>query len=769
MTDRRATERIPFEVEVGRIIDVLAKQIYQSPLALLRENVQNAFDAVLLRRHRFGEFDARIDISIERSSIAIEDNGIGMSPDDLRRHYWTAGSSGKNNPEARAAGVVGTFGIGAMANFGVAETLELETESAVSGDRTVSVAHRATLSTSEECIEITPVPPTGAAGTRVVARFAESTIDVGEAIRYIKDFVTFVEVPVFVNGELCSQRPLDELVPPPADAEPVGLGRVGGRLSGEATLRVTGAGEVWLSLDSLRYLDQPVRGRLVLRQGAGGLRTFRSGFGLAVAAVSSGYALGGAADIAILEPTAGREALTTASLQVLQETVAAIEDSVSPKLADRPEANQSGALINWINSRGRYDLCGQLLIRVEPGGQSIPLQRVRDESQAAPFLYYAGSDQAMIASSSSDERPLLVLAAGRARRQCETGYLTQYCRAEEVSDAPTVLDEKPRGDWAVGERALTFRIASILQADYFLEALVGLGTLSHGLPIVVEDSRRPIRVVLDPTASTFEVIRELYESDYVLFGSMVKDYVRNVVFPRVSHLVPSSTRQGAEAFLKSIKRTRDVFEYEMDDLGDFAGIWDEYLNGAISMTEAVDRSTRVARQTVQVFEPSTASSAAEVLPDVVDGAASADAPSPGPAPPILRTEVATAAKLLTVEDGQPAVYGYRCFVALSERAREERGEFFLQPHSTAVVWGGQKVVFVFEHHSGEFGLYYDLQGSHVVSSESGGGPYPTATIVLQDKIFIPVPDSLIAAFIPSGEERKRFEVRSDLLYTDLAV
>jgi molecular chaperone HtpG len=25
-----------------------------------------------------------------------------------------------------------------------------------------------------------------------------------------------------------------------------------------------------------------------------------------------------------------------------------------------------------------------------------------------------------------------------------------------------------------------------------------------------------------------------------------------------------------------------------------------------------------------------------------------------------------------------------------------------------VVWGGQKVLFVFEHHSGEFGLYYDV-------------------------------------------------------------
>ncbi|WP_373694467.1 ATP-binding protein [Rhizobium sp. AN63] len=64
-----------------------------------------------------GNFHPQIDVRIEHDRIKIADNGIGMSRDELRRHFWTAGSSSKNNPEARAAGVVGTFGIGAMANF----------------------------------------------------------------------------------------------------------------------------------------------------------------------------------------------------------------------------------------------------------------------------------------------------------------------------------------------------------------------------------------------------------------------------------------------------------------------------------------------------------------------------------------------------------------------------------------------------------------------------------------------------------------------------
>jgi hypothetical protein len=38
--------------------------------------------------------------------------------------------------------------------------------------------------------------------------------------------------------------------------------------------------------------------------------------------------------------------------------------------------------------------------------------------------------------------------------------------------------------------------------------------------------------------------------------------------------------------------------------------------------------------------------------------------------------------------------------------------------------------------------------------------------VLSNKVFIPVPDELAEVFISKGAERKRFEVRSDLLFTD---
>ena len=40
---------IVFQVETDRVLKILTRDIYDSPLALLRENVQNAYDAVRMR------------------------------------------------------------------------------------------------------------------------------------------------------------------------------------------------------------------------------------------------------------------------------------------------------------------------------------------------------------------------------------------------------------------------------------------------------------------------------------------------------------------------------------------------------------------------------------------------------------------------------------------------------------------------------------------------------------------------------------------------
>ena len=96
------------------------------------------------------------------------------------------------------------------------------------------------------------------------------------------------------------------------------------------------------------------------------------------------------------------------------------------------------------------------------------------------------------------------------------------------------------------------------------------------------------------------------------------------------------------------------------------------------------------------------------------------------------------------------------------------GEFFLQPHTTNIVWGGQKTLFIFMHHSRQFGLYYDLLAREVIEAPTGGGAYPTCSIILKDRLYIPIPGEISASFVPALGEKKRFEIRADILRTESA-
>ncbi|MBT9445622.1 MAG: ATP-binding protein [Hyphomonadaceae bacterium] len=772
------SELIPFEFEAQRVIELLAKQIYQSPLALLRENTQNAFDAVRLRLHKEGDnFSPRIDINLSAREITVEDNGIGMTPQDLRQHFWRAGSSSKNTAEARAAGVVGTFGIGAMASFGIADALTVETQSIFSGERSYSHAERAKLSLKEDCVQLKKIPATDSSGTKVIAHVsAIFNVNVEQAKSYIAEFVSLVGVPVFVNGELVSQKPVEAAVPkvPEAWRSDFGHTKFGERLAASGTLIVSNNADMWLSLSSISWdgLDKP--GRIVLRSGMSTLRTFRSGFGLSTVSVSSAYQFGGVADFMFLEPTAGREAITTDGVQLLQSMMVEIDQFASIALSAHDECDLSTPFMSWVSRHKRVDLMQRLRATISPGDR-IALSELAKMTSDRAILYYEGADQTVIKLHASDESPVLVLARGNPRRQCEQLFIASRVKTELITDTPKVKNRKPSAALTMQENALAFRLMSILDSDYFLKSDVSFGQVSHSLPLVAEKNGEIVFITLNSESPSVRLLLGLYEQDYSAYSGMAKDFARTVVFPRIADYVPSSTRQGAEAFLKAIRKSRELFEYEDSDLGSLPQIWEDQLEGRITVEQAVERSRLAVRTSVQVVEPAATAQANEVVGDVIANEAALQASSEdtaqgssdsGAAPAITRVDQESKAKLLTIKDGEAALRGYRCFLAISDRAREEMGEFFLQPHRTSIVWGGQKTLFIFLHHSEEFGLYYDLQTREAIDAPAGGGAFPTATIVLKDRIFIPIPEAIRASFIPASGEKKRFEVRADIIHTE---
>lgn len=768
------SDHIPFVIDIKKVIDILAKQIYQSSLALLRENCQNAYDAVLQRMYLNQKFEPFIKIKIEPSEISIEDNGIGMTKEEMKKHFWHAGSSGKNTTDALAAGVVGTFGIGAMANFGVADKLVVTSESATKSERTISSAKREDLSATKDCIELRKVDPIGNPGTTIKATISEgSHINVDEATKYIKNIIRNINIPVYINDSLSSQEDFSSRVPE------IKAGwryqkseyQISDDIKADVHLVIAKTGEVWIKLEKIFYQNGSLKGEMILRQNLQQIQTFRSNFALALTGVNSAYAFGGIANLSIFRPTAGREALTSSSMQILQSIMTSIENFVSLNIANTEYANMNTNFMDWISRNKRYDLCSNLKIRKEPGNIQVSLESIKSQGEEQPFNYFEGTEKSIINQFASEDQPLIIVSTRQPRRRCEIEYITRFCNGNRIEDTPSVTKLKERNDWSLDESAISFRIINILEQDYFLKCEVDFGMISHGLSIHVAFDSVPYKIVLNARSSTVALLLESYKSDISLMPILIKDFVRSVIFPKISSKVPSSTKEGAEAFLKRIRRPKDIFEYEQDDLGNLSDIWQKYLEGKFSLRDAAQKSVTYVQRNVQIVDSANTSNISQVLPDVVENQrliqSLSKEPDYDPLPSISRIEIESKAKLLLINETEPPLKGYRCFLALTDRVRKERMEFFLQPHRTEVVWGGQKAMFIFPHHSEEFALYYELQGNEIFSEESGGGKFPTCTIVLKNQIYLPIPNVIKENFIPSGNGRKRFEIQCDLLYPDL--
>ncbi len=758
-----AEKKIPFKVEFSRILELLADQIYQSPLALLRENTQNAFDAIRMREALGQKFDAKIEVSVDHEKLVVCDNGIGMTANEIETNYWYAGRSGKNTDTARAAGVVGTFGIGAMANFGVANSLSVESESADTGERTLSSVQKSELSTDRPGISVNPVVQAGEPGTTVCAYIdPEKRIDIREARQYIREFVEFVDIPVFFNGELISGAEHRSFLPSERHAWSERLSEItlGGILTGDLLLLGMASGELRViveNIDSATGLGRP--GAIVLQQGRNAIRTLRSGFGLATVALHSGYRWGGAIDLPFLKPTAGREALDVSSTQLLQSIVIDIDNMISPIAAKHIETSSNEGFLQWTVATRQLQLCGQLAVTIRP---FVEQETLASAVQRHGIQYYSGREESVIQTYASEETPLIVISRRAPRRTCELGFLREM-RITEVDTSPRVNNELEMKTLSFAHSALAVRVSRVLEEDYFLRAEISYGEISNGLPVLVTNRNDPVEICLDPASSSVAPLLRLYNDDFNAFSPFVKDFIRTLVFPRISNLVRSSTREGSEAFLRHLRSNREWFEYEFDDRADLGDIFVELQAGRLTVVEATRRIEAAGRSVVEVSRAGAAS-VSSIVGDIGTGTEDETLPDPYiPQPSIDRREEHTQALILTSDS---PINGYTCFLSLSDRVQSEKGRFFLQPHSTEVVWGGRKVVFIFHHHSGRFGLYYDILCPGLVGAESGGGPRVTSTILTKSRTFIPIPSELVDDFLPAMGERKRLEVRADILYLE---
>ena len=147
MSDTSERETLGFQTEVKQLLQLMIRSLYSNKEIFLRELISNASDAADKLRFEAlaapelleDDPDLRINITFNAKdkTLAVADNGIGMSRDELIANLGTIARSGTaeflekmSGDEKHDASLIGQFGVGFYSAFIVADKVEVETRRA---------------------------------------------------------------------------------------------------------------------------------------------------------------------------------------------------------------------------------------------------------------------------------------------------------------------------------------------------------------------------------------------------------------------------------------------------------------------------------------------------------------------------------------------------------------------------------------------------------------------------------------------------------------
>jgi molecular chaperone HtpG len=142
-----ATQTMGFQTEAKRLLHLMIHSLYSNREIFLRELISNASDAI--DKHRFavinepslggagGDYRIRVHADAEAKTITIDDNGIGMSREEVIENLGTIAKSGTaafmeqlSGDQKSDSQLIGQFGVGFYSSFIVADRVEVLTRKA---------------------------------------------------------------------------------------------------------------------------------------------------------------------------------------------------------------------------------------------------------------------------------------------------------------------------------------------------------------------------------------------------------------------------------------------------------------------------------------------------------------------------------------------------------------------------------------------------------------------------------------------------------------
>jgi molecular chaperone HtpG len=416
---------MPFQAEVQQVLSLVINSLYTHKEVFLRELTSNASDA--LDKARFLQLtrkdvteqvgEPRISITLDEAAhtLTIDDNGVGMTRDEVIQNLGTIARSGsleflKQNLEAAKAKdsalqIIGQFGVGFYAAFMVATRVDVHTRSMMPGAE--PVIWRSTGSGSFSVAAGDREHP----GTQIVLHLKDDAHDYERSWR-IKDIVRkysdFVHFPIYVNDEQANRSRALWTLPKAQVTE---------EQHAELFRHVTGAGEDEKPLLTIHWaVDAPVQFHALLyvpeKAPADLFQRERKGLRLYAKRVlimedceklTPQYLrfVRGVVDSEDLSLNVSREmlqdnkTLSTIEQQIVKQVLKALkelaETDAEKYLAFYREygrALKEGLAIDWKNLDALADLCRFESMKTEPGKLISLREYVTAMPEAQKDIYY---------------------------------------------------------------------------------------------------------------------------------------------------------------------------------------------------------------------------------------------------------------------------------------------------------------------------------------------------------------------------------------------
>ena len=219
MSDKKQqnVQEFEYKAEMKQLLNLIVHSLYTHPEIFLRELISNASDA--LSKVRFsqltenqaeaegGELKITITLDEKKRSFVIEDNGTGMSEEELIANLGTVAKSGtlgflqalkEQQPEKAGidGNLIGQFGVGFYSVFMVTDEVTVETKSSGSPGCRWRSSGEGTY-TIEKIDREKP-------GTKIAFTLKEDAAEFAEGYRVesiIRKYSNFVDFPIYLDNK----------------------------------------------------------------------------------------------------------------------------------------------------------------------------------------------------------------------------------------------------------------------------------------------------------------------------------------------------------------------------------------------------------------------------------------------------------------------------------------------------------------------------------------------------------------------------------------